>query len=424
MRCIIGRDQRELIERRMFPGCRVLEWGSGGSTLWLADRLPIGSELVSVDHHPAWHEKVVSAIGDRDNVSLMLAEASGPLGQNATIDEEDPTHLERYISAVDGQSFDVILVDGVARGHCMERAQGLLSDVGTVFLHDAQRDWYDWAKKLFVEHGTLGSCADYPGPLLWWGGKGLERSRASAAAVPLIVSFYTKGTPYEQEVDGLRQSCKRLGLEYHLGALESTGSWERNCAMKPAFIRDAANKFDRPVLWLDADAVVNRPPVLVAGAEMDFAVQKTLGWVFNSATVYLNRTPLARLLLDTWVGLCEAQPDVWDQIHLDTAWEMVTARHALRTQWLPQTYTKIFDMDAERRLDGAEPVIEQFQASRRFKGEVSTRVENKPQQHAPQDLIDARSACRVRRCWYDERYTLKAQDPAAAAWKAPEPAGV
>lgn len=416
MRCIIGREHRECIERRLFPGCRVLEWGSGGSTLWLADRLPEGAHLTSVEHHGEWYASVRQKIGSRDNVTMIHAEPQGDIGVNATADEEDPTALTRYLDAPGGQKYDVIIVDGVARGTCMERARDLLNPGGVVFLHDAQRDWYDKAKGLFIEHGTIGSCEDYPSPLLWWGGLEPERARGSAAAAPVVISFYTLGTPYEEEVEGLKKSCWKLGLDHVIQGVEPKGSWERNCAMKARYILEESRRLDRPVLWVDADAVVRQPPVLLAGGEMDFAVQKAMGWQFNSATVFFNRTPIAQKMLERWTQMCEERPEIWDQIHLDAAWESVVARHPLRTCWLPQTYAKIYDMDAESRLGGLTPVIEQFQASRRFKDEVSETV--RTMRDPGEDLQSARKACRPRRCWYDERFVVRAEDPGVPGWAA------
>ena len=413
MRCIIGREHRECIERRLFAGCRVLEWGSGGSTVWLADRLPAGAHLTSVEHHAAWFAKVGERLGERENVTRVLAEPTGDMGRNATIDEENATHLGAYLDAAAGQKFDVILVDGVARVACMERARELLNPGGVVFLHDAQRDWYDEGKSLLVEHGTIGSCDDYPGPMLWWGGLEAETARGSAAGVPIVISFYTTGTPYEEEVKGLQGSLARLGLEHVVQGVKPAGSWEANCAMKARYIRDELDRLDRPVLWVDADAVVRRAPVLLSGGEMDLAVHKFAGWQFASGTVYFNRTPMARMVLDRWVELCETRPGIWDQIHLDAAWESVAARHPLRTQWLPASYTKIFDAEVGAAF---EPVIEHFQASRRLKECVSpvTRVMREP----GVDLTAARAACRPRRCWYDERYVLRDEDPALPGWAA------
>ena len=82
MRCIIGQAHREAILKHLACGARMLEWGSGGSTVWFADRLPDAAQLTSVEHDRQWHEKLSAAIGQRSNVRLLLAEPSGTLGRN------------------------------------------------------------------------------------------------------------------------------------------------------------------------------------------------------------------------------------------------------------------------------------------------------------------------------------------------------
>lgn len=426
MRIIIGQAHRERILKYITPHCRVLEWGSGGSTLWLADRLPVGATLTSIDHDEIWHANTQHHIGKRPNVQLLLCPPRGVLGRNATVEEEDPSHLQEYIHAVDNSEFDLILVDGVARVACMERSRDLLSSGGVIFLHDAHRPWYDSGKELYFEHGTQGSCQEYPGPLLWWGGLKPEEPRFSIGALPIVVNCYTTGTPYEIEVENLRASLDKLGMEHEIIGVPSHGTWEKNCAFKSQFIFDMYKRLDRPVLWVDADAVVNELPMLLAGAEADFAIGKTLGWQFNSGTAYFNRTPLGELLLKTWVECCRQDPKIWDQIHLDRAWEEITAKNSLYTQWLPQTYVKIFDMPWESRLlvasnDTCRAVIEQFQASRRFKSVVSKEVSTVSGCSPSGELIKARKACRLRAVWYDERLMLKEKPPAPDSWaKSPQ----
>lgn len=418
MRIITGQVHREAFLKAIKPGMRVLEWGSGGSTLWLADRLPERATLTSIDHDTKWNTVVREKIGPRDNVRLLLVPPAGPLGANATIEEEDPTHLHDYIHAVDGEKFDLIFVDGVARGTCMDHARTLLKPGGTVYLHDAHRPWYDHAKSLFIEHGTIGSCPEYPSPTLWWGGLTPEAPKYSKGALPIVLCFYTVNTPYEEEVKRLRESCQRLGLEHEIRGIPPLSSWERTCAYKARYILNEYRRLDRPVLWCDADAVIHDLPLLVAGAEPDFAISKAAGWQFNSATIYFNRTEVAQLLLETWVKRCEEQPEIWDQIHLDSAWEEVTARRPLRTMWLPQSYAKIYDMNWEARLQSCgttTPVIEQFQASRRFKTAVTTEA---PRVMLPpgDELTAARRACRPRECWYDKRFVLLPEPPLPADW--------
>ncbi len=402
--------------RHIKPGGRVLEWGSGGSTLWLAEFLPPDAHLTSIEHHEGWHKTVVNKVGKRKHVRLICCPADGKPGANATIAEEDPTHLDNYIHAVDGEVFDVIIVDGVARSACIAHARSLLAPGGVLFVHDAQRHWYDDAKALYIEHGVIGSCADYPGPMLWYGGLEPEIAQCSAASVPLVISYFTLDTPYEEEVKNLRRSCVELGIEHFIEGVTSRGSWERNCAMKAQFVKDCSEKFMRPVLWVDADAVLRSPPLLLGGAEMDFAVSKAAGWQFASGTTYFNCTENAQRMLDVWVEECRRAPDVWDQIHLDTAWERVVARHALRTMWLPPSYAKIFDLETQAKYGNCEPVIEHFQASRRMKGAVSVEHDAQVMRLADEDLIAARLAGRPRPCWYDHRYALVETDPEIAHW--------
>ncbi|EXI67260.1 MAG: putative O-methyltransferase [Candidatus Accumulibacter adjunctus] len=420
MRIITGQPHRERILKSFFPNCRILEWGSGGSTLWFADRLPAGATLTSIDHDPVWHERVQARLGARGNVRLMVCPPSASMGQNATVEEEDPGPVQGYIHAMDAETFDVILVDGVARNACMAAARRLLRPGGAIFLHDAHRPWYDEGKSLYFAYGTVGSCPEYPGPLLWWGGLAQEEPRYSVGALPVVVSFFTQNTPYEVEAARLRESVARLGMEAEIVGVPSQGTWERNCAYKARFIRDVYFRLDQPVLWLDADAVVHKHPLMVAGAEPDFAIHRCDGWQFNSATVYFNRTALGQLLLENWVRYCETQPDIWDQIHLDRAWEEVTARHPLHTMWLPQDYAKIFDQAWEEVAvtlpdHDDQAVIEQFQASRRLKEEISDRPPRK-MRNPSSELVAARRAGRPRSSFYDSRFVLLPEPSAPDDW--------
>ncbi len=61
-----------------------------------------------------------------------------------------------------------VLVDGVARGACLAVARQLVRPGVKVFLHDSDRPWYSWAKKLWPEGETIApEKDDYPRDL-WW----------------------------------------------------------------------------------------------------------------------------------------------------------------------------------------------------------------------------------------------------------------
>lgn len=181
------------------------------------------------------------------------------------------------------------------------------------------------------------------------------------SAFPLIVSYYTVATAYEPLAARLRASCERNGLDYRIEARSSRGSWEANTFLKAGVCRDVWEKVGRPILWVDADAVIRSRPDLLRGVAADFGVHKWKDQHFASGTVFFNQTPAAGRLLDGWVELCATHEGASDQPHLQRAWETLTARERLTILWLPRSYCQIFDAKIER---GQRPVIEHFQASR------------------------------------------------------------
>ncbi len=114
---------------------RVFEWGSGWSTLWLAARC---QWVVSVESDPAWHRRIVEEAEKRGikNITLLL--------------RTDP---DEYIAAIEEHDarLDCILVDGVWRNACVERA---IPRVGSVLVFDnASRGEYEPARALLRETG-------------------------------------------------------------------------------------------------------------------------------------------------------------------------------------------------------------------------------------------------------------------------------
>jgi SAM-dependent methyltransferase len=393
MRCIVGQIHREKILSFLPPGGRMLEWGAGGSTLWFANRLPTDATLTSVEHDPKWHAVVAENVGVRDNVRLLLRPAEGPLGRNATSEEENASPLTSYVRAAAGERFDVVLVDGYARSACLTAASDLLKPGGVVCLHDGQRSWYDQAKLAFTCWGVIGSCPDYEVPHLWFGGLAPASVPGRGSQEPVIISYFTRNTPYEEEARRLIASCEQLGLEHDVVGLPVGDSWEANCARKAEVCLAAWHRHRRPILWVDADATVLERPSLLTGCSADFAIHRWNDWQFASGTVFFNQSALALSLLERWVERCRQEPYVWDQVSLDLAWEEITARSPLETLWLPRSYYQIFDASPEANQP---TVIQQHQASRRLKRVVS----DTPPRPAPvpsEALLRARRASRPRR---------------------------
>jgi hypothetical protein len=181
--------------------------------------------------------------------------------------------------------------------------------------------------------------------------------------MPMIVSYYTAGTQYEQHAQRLTESLRRLNLPHVVVPVDSFGSWERNCSYKPSFILEMWQRLKTPILWVDADATAHALPLRLADAAFDFAINKYFGWKFASGTLYFNQTTAALRLLQAWVTVANARPLLFDQVTLTWAWWKAAEDTSLRTAWLPRAYTQIFDMPPEPD-SGEEPVFIHHQASR------------------------------------------------------------
>lgn len=135
---------------------RLLEWGSGGSTIDFLKRYPSIEQMVSVEHHPLWYEKVKAATSD-PRLSYHLKAPTSPepekqlfgLSKRARLAwrrraEEDPKVFKDYVElpASLGVVFDCIFVDGRARKFCIEAGWEILAPGGLMIIHDAQREIY------------------------------------------------------------------------------------------------------------------------------------------------------------------------------------------------------------------------------------------------------------------------------------------
>lgn len=118
---------------------------------------------------------------------------------------------------------------------------------------------------------------------------------------PVIVSFFTKNTPYQDEVKNLIASCEKFGLETSIDGVDSFGSWELNCSYKPFFLYQKLQELKRKVLWVDADAVfVRKPtPLDIFSADLSVRINPELPdqhpSKVMSGTVFANYTDMSFL---------------------------------------------------------------------------------------------------------------------------------
>jgi predicted O-methyltransferase YrrM len=388
----LGAAHRQAIVSWCRPGGRLVEWGSGWSTEWFARHLPHDVGFTSIEHDPSWHARVGARVA-RSDADLRLVAPAFPIDAEPVLASEDPAGLDDYIDAPLTGRVDAALVDGVARSALLLRLARDIEDHTVVFLHDAQRDWYDLAKGALHAWGVIGSCPDYPGPTLWYGGRTPHAPMPSGGDVPLVVSYYTVDTPYQDLVPAFRASCQRLGLEAEIAGVPSRGSWEANCATKARVCAEALRRHRRPIVFIDIDAEVVAPLDALRGLDADVALHRWRDWEFASGTVFINDTPGGLALVDEWQRRCERAPDVWDQVHLDRTWERLVTEMPLHTRWLPASYCAI--VGAERRPTAAD-VIRHHQASHILRPTVG-HIDGRGRFPISRALIAARQAARPRR---------------------------
>lgn len=193
----------------------------------------------------------------------------------------------------------------------------------------------------------------------------------------MIVAYYTLNTPYEQEAEKLRRSLDRLNLQYDLLGVKNLGNWQANTRFKAEFMLDMLDKHKgKNLLYVDVDAIIHAPPVLFKNYNCDIAVRwQDFRWRKQeclSGTIYMANNDKTRKLCKIWRDTNTkegSQTKRLEQWNLGNAIEQMKKSDGLIDKNLPPEYTFIFDI-MKKIYPNAKPIIEHFQASRRFRNRV------------------------------------------------------
>jgi hypothetical protein len=217
----------------------------------------------------------------------------------------------------------------------------------------------------------------------------VQTAGLEVSARGLIVAFHTPDEVYQAEADRLRRSLDALGLEYVISVVEPEANWVRTTLLKPTWIAPARKKLRGPLLYVDVDAYVHTDPwPFVADMDADMAAVVYKNGQLNSATLWINDTPGAELILSKWAagasdrrgadrGDLTHTGDNGDQgvLKLVVEAEEQKPHPAFSFGRLPPNLATIFDRTDEYRFG---PVaIEQLQVSR----EVTMRSKRLSRRH-------------------------------------------
>jgi len=130
----ISYDAQAVLAGHLSPASRVLEFGSGMSTLWYARH---AGQVVSLEHDRQWYELIAHRLERFGNVKYR--------------DIED---TETYLAQTPDEAFDLIMIDGRARLICTLFAMTHLAPGGIIYLDNCdkhpepRRLLLDFAQKL------------------------------------------------------------------------------------------------------------------------------------------------------------------------------------------------------------------------------------------------------------------------------------
>jgi hypothetical protein len=143
------------LEKYLKKNMDVFEWGSGGSTLYIAPKV---KKIISIEHDEKWFKKVMKRLKSKKIINceckLIKPEADfnktndslKDLSQYKSNSEQFLSFkFENYCKAIDGYPesyFDLIIIDGRARPSCILHSKNKVKIGGYILVDDSDRATY------------------------------------------------------------------------------------------------------------------------------------------------------------------------------------------------------------------------------------------------------------------------------------------
>jgi len=232
------------------------------------------------------------------------------------------------------QSNGVVIVVDPPSGAGAELLYGSLEANTAVVIPFGENPAFDFLKSKLTEFGTVGACGVDGPHELWWGGLGFH---TTTGPTPRVVSCYPRALG-EMHAFHLKRSLERLGLAFAIEPIETFHDHRMVAFERADFVARMWDRHGGPLLYVDADVMLQAPPSLPLQMDCDFAVHKWNGWEMSARTLYFGSSEAAGSMLRTWQQLASSYADVWDGYLLDQAWSLTSSQMPLDTVWLPRSY--------------------------------------------------------------------------------------
>lgn len=169
---------RAWLSSHVTPAMRVFEFGSGGSTVFLARR---ARAVVSVEHDPEWCARLRQTLATEHltNCTLILREpvrqaapSSGSRAYASTKPAYAGMDFGEYVRTIDAypdETFDLVFVDGRSRKACLAHAIPKVRVGGLLVLDNSDNREYADALRLFAHlpRTDLHGYGPYWPPAYW-----------------------------------------------------------------------------------------------------------------------------------------------------------------------------------------------------------------------------------------------------------------
>lgn len=160
---------------------------------------------------------------------------------------------------------------------------------------------------------------------------------------PTICSLYTPNWEYPAFAEKLAKNCEELNLNYNICGYEDTGSYLRNCRLKPNHIQSVMEDLNRPLLWIDVDGSIYKKPEIFVNTEKDFMAKKmpvNRVRYWHVGTMFFNNTHMGKNFLKAWVEKTNTISGS-DELALDLLWNEGEFEKCLSFSDIPVYYFRI-----------------------------------------------------------------------------------
>lgn len=137
----------------------LFEYGSGGSTLFFADKV---KQVISIEHDKNWYDYEIKTLEILNNLELHLIEPDKSGMYRNKREGYQNLFFDNYVNSIDKyDKFDVIIVDGRQRNICFQKAIKHIKKDGIIVFDNFDRNYYQKSLELINNDFEIINCKGF-----------------------------------------------------------------------------------------------------------------------------------------------------------------------------------------------------------------------------------------------------------------------